>query len=47
MMGVTLFSMMCYCIVIYDEIMVMNKDNDVVERMEFREINLGFMNWKF
>jgi len=31
MTGVTLFSMMCYCNVIYDEIVVTNKGNDVVE----------------
>ena len=31
----------------YDEIMVMNEGNDVVEWMKFKEINVGFMNWKF
>jgi len=27
--------------------MVMNEGNDVVERMKFRKISVGFMNWKF
>jgi hypothetical protein len=44
MMGVTLFSMMCYFNMIYDGIMVMNKGCDVVERIELMEINLGFIN---
>jgi len=41
-----LYTMCCYN-VNYDEIMVMNECNDVVEWMKFKEINVGFMNWKF
>jgi len=36
--------MMCCYNANYDEIMVMNEGNDIVERRKFKEINVVFMN---